>query len=74
MPYTYIMPVLGDMPISKIKTEDIVRCLKPLWKRVPPSALKMRLVLEAIFGYAKKLGYYKGDNPAVFKFTMFSSI
>lgn len=70
MPYRYIMPVLGDMPISKIKTEDIVRCLKPLWKRVPPSALKMRLVLEAIFGYAKKLGYYKGDNPAVFKFNL----
>ena len=70
MPYTYIMPVLGSMPISEITTEDIVRCLKPLWKRVPPSALKMRLVLESIFGYAKKLGYYEGDNPAAFKFNL----
>lgn len=70
MPYTYIMPVLGDMPISEIKTEDIVRCLKPLWKRVPPSALKMRLVLESIFGYAKRQGYYSGDNPATFKFNL----
>lgn len=70
MPYRYIMPVLGAMPINEITTEDIVRCLKPLWKRVPPSALKMRLVLESIFGYAKKMGYYEGDNPAIFKFNL----
>ena len=66
-PYTYIMPVLGDMPIAKITTEDIADFLKPLWMRIPPTALKLRLVLESIFAYAKKEGLYKGDNPAVFK-------
>ncbi|EJW92963.1 hypothetical protein EVA_18928, partial [gut metagenome] len=25
-----IMPVLGAMPISEIKTDDVVRCFKPL--------------------------------------------
>ena len=67
LPYTYIMPALGDMPIAKITTEDIADFLKPLWLRIPPTALKLRLVLESIFAYAKKEGLYKGDNPAVFK-------
>ena len=60
LPYTYIMPVLGDMPIAKITTEDIADFLKPLWMRIPPTALKLRLVLESIFAYAKKEGLY---NP-----------
>ena len=33
------MPVLGDMPIAKITTEDIADFLKPLWMRIPPTAL-----------------------------------
>lgn len=70
MPYTYLMPVLGKMPISEIKTADILRCLKPLWFRIPPTALKMRLVLELIFGYAKQQGYYTGDNPATYKYNL----
>lgn len=43
MPYTYLMPALGKMPISEIKTADILRCLKPLWFRIPPTALKEAL-------------------------------
>jgi hypothetical protein len=59
--------ILGPMPISKIDTDDVLRVLKPLWKKTPQSASRLRNRIEAVIasGYVR-LKIDRG-NPARWK-------
>ena len=70
IPFKHVMPILGSMPISEIKVEDVARCLKPIWEKIPTTANYARTALQTTFAYAKKEGYYAGDNPAAFPYNL----
>jgi integrase len=74
----YAFPIIGEMPVSKISTPDILRVLQQLhknplarkepgeqfWLSVPKTANATRGRMEVILSWAKSCGYRSGDNPA----------
>ncbi len=55
---------LRGIAIDKVKTVDVVDCLKVIWQTKPETATKLRVRLKQILDYAKALGLRTGDNPA----------
>jgi integrase len=64
---TYVMPILGDMPVDQITTGDVLSVLTPIWQDKTETASRVRGRIEAILSYAKALGWRVGENPAVWK-------
>jgi integrase len=60
---TYCKPI-WTKPVDEIQTADILSILKPLWKRVPETASRLRGRIEAVLDAAKAQGYRTGENPA----------
>ena len=42
----YAFPLVGDMPVSRIGTDDVLRVLRPMWERVPETASRAGNVLR----------------------------
>jgi integrase len=61
---THAFPVLGDMPVVAIKTDDVLRVLRPMWERIPETASRLRQRIEAVLDAARVKGWRTGDNPA----------
>jgi integrase len=56
---------LGEIPISEIKTCDVVRALKPVWEETPMVAERARATIFNVCKMAQALGIYQeGPNPA----------
>lgn len=64
---TYAYPVLGDLPVSAIGTNDILKVLRPIWERVPETAGRVRQRIEAVLDAAAVKGWRDGANPARWK-------
>jgi integrase len=62
-----VLPTIGDMPVSAITAADMLRVLRPIWRKKPETALRARIRCEAVFGWAKGHGWRQGENPAVWK-------
>lgn len=65
----YAYPVLGDLPVSQVTTDHVLRVLRPLWKRPeeggkPETASRLRGRIETILDFAKAQGARDGENPA----------
>ena len=58
---------LHAIPIEDITTEDILRVIKPIWKKTPETGRRTRARIEAIIDYAKAKGWRSNDNPARWK-------
>ena len=68
----YIAPVIGNMALEDITREDVLRVLEPLWKPAdqggkPETAKRVRLIMEAVFNYARFKGIRDGQNPATWR-------
>lgn len=64
----YAYPSLGDLPVSKIGTDDVLAVLQPIWGTKPETASRLRGRLEAVFDYAAALGLRpRGFNPATWR-------
>lgn len=64
----HVFPVLGEMSISEVETEQVLRVLKPLWRKQPVIASKVRERIEAVLNWSMSLGYReRGLNPAVWR-------
>ena len=59
-----VYPVIGKKAIEAIKTEDVLRVLRPLWVTKTETADRLRGRLERILDYATTHGWREGDNPA----------
>jgi integrase len=57
-------PVIGKMPVARIRTDDVLRVLRPIWERVPETASRVRQRIEAVLDAATVKGWRTGDNPA----------
>ena len=73
----YVVPVIGDTPVAKIDTQDILRVLTQdttkdgaagtFWNLKTDTASRVRNRLETVLAWAAFKGYRSGDNPARWK-------
>ena len=59
----YAMPRLGNRPVDRITTADVMAVLLPIWNDKRETARRVRLRLSAIFKWSVAQGY-RDDNPA----------
>jgi integrase len=59
----YCAPIL-DMPVDAVDTVQVLRCLQPIWNRVPETATRVRGRIEAVLDFAKARGWRNGENAA----------
>ena len=64
---TYAFPLIGDMPIAQIDTNDIRAVLDPIWNKKPETADRVRGRMEAVIARAKVLGLRSDQNPATWR-------
>ena len=57
-------PVAGQLLVSDIDTEVIMRILKPIWALKPETAGRLRGRIERILDWATVSGFRQGPNPA----------
>lgn len=63
----FVNPIIGDKPLNKITTEDILRILQPIWVSKNPTASRLRGRLEWILASATTRKLREGVNPAQWK-------
>ena len=61
--YAYAVPTLGDMPVDKISTGDVLAVLTPIWNTKRDSARRVRQRIGMVMKMAVAQGY-RIDNPA----------
>jgi len=61
---TYARPILGDRPIDRIETEDVLRVLQPIWTTKTETAKRVQARMETIFDYAAARKLRDPMNPA----------
>ncbi len=61
---TYALPVLGQMMVEQITTQDVLRVLQPVWTSKTETATRLRGRIEAVLSWATVAGHRTGDNPA----------
>ena len=60
---TYGAPI-SAMPIADVDTEDVLRCVQPIWLEKPETASRVRGRIEKVLDAAKAKGLRAGENPA----------
>jgi integrase len=60
----YAYPIIGELPIARIDTALIVKCIEPFWKAKPETAKRVRGRIERVLDWAKVRGFRDGENPA----------
>jgi integrase len=58
---------LRDMSVDAIRTEDVLKVLKPIWTEKPETASRTRGRIERVLNAAKALGHVSGENPAAWR-------
>lgn len=61
---TYAYPIIGAQPVDEISTDDVLRCLQPIWTAKPETATRVRGRIEAVIDYATARGWRVTANPA----------
>ena len=61
---TYAEPLIGNVPVDKISTEDILRVVTPIWRTKPETASRIRGRIQRILDWAESRGFREGTNPA----------
>lgn len=60
----YASPVFGEMPVSDVDTELVMRALRPIWDAKTETAVRLRGRIESILDWATVSKYRQGENPA----------
>jgi integrase len=61
---TYVYPIMGDLAVSDIGTNLVIKAVEPIWGTIPETASRVRGRIEAVLGYATVRQFRAGDNPA----------
>jgi integrase len=64
---TYAYPVMGDMPVADIDTDEVMRVLEPIWTVKTITASNLRGRIESVLAWASVRRYRQGMNPAHWK-------
>lgn len=62
---TYAYPFLGEIPVRDITTDDVKKCLDPIWYTKTETATRVRQRIQSVLGYAIASGYRTDSNPAI---------
>ena len=60
----HALPTLGDLEVSAIELDDVLRVLEPIWKTKTETAVKVRGRIELILAWADKRAGVDRPNPA----------
>jgi integrase len=60
----YAYPFMGDLPVGKVGTAEVLAALESIWKVKPETASRVRGRIEAVLDYAKTREWRMGENPA----------
>jgi integrase len=60
----YVFPIIGADPVSKVETDEVLKCLRPIWEKKPETASRVRGRIESVLDFAKSRGWRLGENPA----------
>lgn len=64
----YAYPLIGNLPVGKIDTPQVLQVLNPIWATKPETAGRVRGRIEAVLDYATVAKYRPaGLNPARWK-------
>jgi len=63
----YAYPVIGQMPVNEIETNDVLAVLKPHWESKCETMARLRGRLERILARATVEGLRHGANPATWR-------
>ena len=63
----YAFPLIGDLPVSDVGLDLVVKVLEPIWHTKPETASRLRGRMESILDWATVRQYRKGENPARWK-------
>lgn len=63
----YALPILGELEVAKITTNDVYNTLQPIWGIRSATAENLQSVLHSLFGIAIQSGLRTSDNPATWK-------
>lgn len=63
---TYGKP-MAKVPIADVETDDVLRCVQPIWRKKPETASRVRGRIEKVLDAAKAKGLRSGENPARLK-------
>ena len=55
---------MAEVPLDDIDTEDVLRCVQPIWLEKPETASRVRGCIEKVLDAAKAKGHRTGENPA----------
>jgi integrase len=58
---------LRDLRLDEIGTDDVLRCLEPIWRTKAETASRVRGRIERVLDAAKARGLRTGENPARWK-------
>lgn len=64
---TYAYPIIGDLPVSLIGTDHVLKVLEPIWSDKPETASRVRGRIENVLSAAKVQGMRSGENPALWR-------
>lgn len=59
----YAFPVLGNLPVNRIGTGDILKVLAPIWTEKPETARRVMQRLSTVLDHATAAGHRSGENP-----------
>jgi integrase len=63
----YVYPVIGQLPVNEIETNDVLAVLKPIWETKCETAARLRGRIERVLARATVEGYRSGANPATWR-------
>lgn len=61
---TYASPTIGKLPVADITTEHVLAVLRPIWKKKPETAVRVRGRVETVLASAIAQGWAKEPNVA----------
>ena len=62
---TYALPALGDLPIDKIESADVLAVLTPIWTSKPETARRVRQRVSAVLRWGIAAGHRRDDAASV---------
>lgn len=60
----YAEPMIGDMRVDVIQTEDVLRVLRPIWTTKTETATRVRQRVEQVLSWCTVQRQRTGENPA----------
>lgn len=59
----HAFPLIGDRPVNKVETGDVLRVLLPIWTTKQETARRVLQRLRTVIDHATAAGHRSGENP-----------